>query len=319
MGRPFGIPVYVSPSWFIVAVVVTVMFERPGRPSTSAGPLRLPRRPRRTPSCCSPRCSCTRSATAVVARALRPARTRHHPAHPRRRHRDRRASRSTPGREFARRRRGPAAVPAPRRRRLRDARPGAAPWRGRPAHRGRSPSPTSSSPSSTCCPASRSTAAGSLRAAVWKLTGDSAPRTVAAGWAGRGVAVVVVLVLGAALSATGGGDRSADGHAGPRSSPRSSGSAPREAIRVARIREPHARCSSARRLARRAIRSPPEHAARRGRTPRAGGRRAAPSSSSTTTADPVGIVSETAVIATPEHRRPWVDAVAADPRARPRA
>ncbi|MEU5880828.1 site-2 protease family protein [Spirillospora sp. NPDC047279] len=27
IGRPFGVPVYVSPSWFIVAVVVTVMFE----------------------------------------------------------------------------------------------------------------------------------------------------------------------------------------------------------------------------------------------------------------------------------------------------
>jgi Zn-dependent protease/CBS domain-containing protein len=27
MGRPFGIPVYVSPSWFLVAAVITVMFE----------------------------------------------------------------------------------------------------------------------------------------------------------------------------------------------------------------------------------------------------------------------------------------------------
>ncbi|MEW2359525.1 site-2 protease family protein [Spirillospora sp. NPDC029432] len=27
IGRPFGVPVYVSPSWFLVAVVVTVMFE----------------------------------------------------------------------------------------------------------------------------------------------------------------------------------------------------------------------------------------------------------------------------------------------------
>ncbi|WP_084000461.1 site-2 protease family protein [Actinomadura kijaniata] len=27
MGRPFGIPVYVSPSWFLVAILVTVMFE----------------------------------------------------------------------------------------------------------------------------------------------------------------------------------------------------------------------------------------------------------------------------------------------------
>ncbi|MFD0534011.1 hypothetical protein ACFQY7_09780 [Actinomadura luteofluorescens] len=27
MGRLFGVPVYVSPSWFLVAVLVTVMFE----------------------------------------------------------------------------------------------------------------------------------------------------------------------------------------------------------------------------------------------------------------------------------------------------
>nr|WP_194736950.1 site-2 protease family protein [Actinomadura sp. RB99] len=27
MGRPFGVPVYVSPSWFLVALLVTVMFE----------------------------------------------------------------------------------------------------------------------------------------------------------------------------------------------------------------------------------------------------------------------------------------------------
>jgi Zn-dependent protease/CBS domain-containing protein len=29
MGRPFGIPVYVSPTWFLVAVVITLMFEGP--------------------------------------------------------------------------------------------------------------------------------------------------------------------------------------------------------------------------------------------------------------------------------------------------
>jgi Zn-dependent protease/CBS domain-containing protein len=29
MGRPFGIPVYVSPTWFIVAIVITFMFEGP--------------------------------------------------------------------------------------------------------------------------------------------------------------------------------------------------------------------------------------------------------------------------------------------------
>jgi Zn-dependent protease/CBS domain-containing protein len=29
MGRPFGIPVYVSPTWFLVAIVITLMFEGP--------------------------------------------------------------------------------------------------------------------------------------------------------------------------------------------------------------------------------------------------------------------------------------------------
>jgi Zn-dependent protease/CBS domain-containing protein len=29
MGRPFGIPVYVSPTWFIIAIVITLMFEGP--------------------------------------------------------------------------------------------------------------------------------------------------------------------------------------------------------------------------------------------------------------------------------------------------
>ncbi|HEX6472395.1 MAG TPA: site-2 protease family protein [Streptosporangiaceae bacterium] len=29
MGRPFGIPVYVSPTWFLVAIVITIMFEGP--------------------------------------------------------------------------------------------------------------------------------------------------------------------------------------------------------------------------------------------------------------------------------------------------
>ncbi|HEU5160436.1 MAG TPA: site-2 protease family protein [Streptosporangiaceae bacterium] len=29
MGRPFGIPVYISPTWFLVAIVITFMFEGP--------------------------------------------------------------------------------------------------------------------------------------------------------------------------------------------------------------------------------------------------------------------------------------------------
>lgn len=38
MGRPFGVPVYVSPSWFLVAVLITVLFEDQAR-TVAAPPL----------------------------------------------------------------------------------------------------------------------------------------------------------------------------------------------------------------------------------------------------------------------------------------
>jgi Zn-dependent protease len=143
-----------------------------------------------------------------------------------------------------------------------------------------------------------------VRAAVWKLTGRRRTATVAAGWAGRVVAVAV-LVLGAAPSATGGGDRWLTViWAALVASFIWVGAG--EAIRVALIRD-RIPGLSARALARRAVRVPQDtplaEAVRRANEAGAGaivvvGR----------DENPVGIVSETAVIATPEHRRPWVDA-----------
>jgi Zn-dependent protease len=143
-----------------------------------------------------------------------------------------------------------------------------------------------------------------VRAAVWKLTGSQRPATVVAGWTGRAVAIAV-LVLAAVFSVTDGG-----GHwftvlwgalvasfiwvgAG-------------EAIRVARVRE-RIPLLNARTLARRAVRVPQKtplaEAVRRAQEAQAGAIVVIDHDD-----DPVGIVSETAVLATPEHRRPWVEA-----------
>jgi Zn-dependent protease len=145
-----------------------------------------------------------------------------------------------------------------------------------------------------------------VRAAVWKLTGDQRPATIAAGWTGRVVAVGV-LVLSAVLSVTGGGSDWLTVLWGALVASFIWVGAG-EAIRVARIRD-RIPLLNARDLARRAIRVPQDtplaEAVRRAREAEAGaivvvGR----------DDDPVGIVSETAVIATPEHRRPWIEASA---------
>lgn len=142
-----------------------------------------------------------------------------------------------------------------------------------------------------------------VRATVWKLTGRQRTAGVAAGWAGRAVAVAV-LVLGAGLSATGGGSRWLTViWAALVASFIWVGAG--EAIRVARIRDriPHL---NARALARRAIQVPQNtplaEAVRRAQEAGAGAIVVVGHDD-----DPVGIVSETAVIATPEHRRPWVE------------
>jgi len=143
-----------------------------------------------------------------------------------------------------------------------------------------------------------------VRAAVWKITGRQRTATVAAGWAGRVVAVAV-LFLGAVLSVSGGGGRWLTViWAALVASFIWVGAG--EAIRVARIRD-RIPLLSARALARRAIRVPQStplaEAVRRAQEAGAGAIVVVGHDD-----DPLGIVSETAVLATPEHRRPWVDA-----------
>jgi Zn-dependent protease/CBS domain-containing protein len=141
-----------------------------------------------------------------------------------------------------------------------------------------------------------------VRAAVWKITGRQRTATVAAGWAGRVVAVAV-LILGAALSAAGGGRWLTVIWAALVASFIWVGAG--EAVRVARIRD-RVPLLNARALARRAVRvprnTPLAEAVRRAQEAGAGAIVVVGHDD-----DPIGIVSETAVIATPEHRRPWVD------------
>jgi Zn-dependent protease len=143
-----------------------------------------------------------------------------------------------------------------------------------------------------------------VRAGVWKLTGRQRTATVVAGWTGRAVAFAV-LALGALLAATGGGNRWLTVvWAALVASFIWVGAG--EAIRIARIRD-RIPLLNARALARRAIRVPQSlplaEAIRRAQEAQAGAIVVVSHDD-----DPVGIVSEIAVNATPEHRRPWVEA-----------
>lgn len=142
-----------------------------------------------------------------------------------------------------------------------------------------------------------------VRAAVWKITGRQHTAGVAAGWIGRVVAVAVLLAS-AAMSATGGGQRFLTVLWGALVASFIWVGAS-EAIRTARLRD-RIPLLNARALARRAVRVPQNlplaEAVRRAREARAGAIVVVGHDD-----DPVGIVSETAVNATPENRRPWVD------------
>jgi len=142
-----------------------------------------------------------------------------------------------------------------------------------------------------------------LRAGVWKLTGRPGTATIAAAWAGRALAVALVavpfLMLGGRLSLT-------------NTSVlwlaviavfmwMSSG----QAIRAAKVRD-RLPGLQARRLARRAIAIP-------GNIPLAEAIRRADEAQARALvvvdhdATPIAIVNETAVMATPPQRRPWID------------
>ncbi|GAA1275052.1 hypothetical protein GCM10009677_30570 [Sphaerisporangium rubeum] len=142
-----------------------------------------------------------------------------------------------------------------------------------------------------------------LRAGVWKLTRDSGKGTLAAAWFGRGLAVVLVLYALAAPAMTGQG---------------TSWSlllwsvllasfiwiGASQSLRVARVRARMPQLQ-ARALARRAIPVTPEvplaEALRRREQAQAGAMVVVDHEG-----DPIAIVNEAAVTATPEQRRPWV-------------
>jgi len=143
-----------------------------------------------------------------------------------------------------------------------------------------------------------------LRAGVWKLTGRPAMATIAAAWAGRGLAVLLVAVPLGLFSGQLGGLRTSYGlwllviaifmwvSAG-------------QAIKAARIRE-RLPGLQARRLARRAIPIP-------GNVPLAEAIRRADEARARALvvvdheSTPIAIVNEMAVMATPVQRRPWIE------------
>ncbi len=142
-----------------------------------------------------------------------------------------------------------------------------------------------------------------LRAGIWKLTGRPGQATIAAAWVGRGLAVLLVLVPFTVLSS----------RLNLTSTYLlwfaviavfmwiSSG----QAIRVAKVRD-RLPSLQARRLARRAIAIP-------GNVPLAEAIRQADEAQARALvvvdhdATPIAIVNETAVMATPPQRRPWIE------------
>jgi Zn-dependent protease/CBS domain-containing protein len=146
-----------------------------------------------------------------------------------------------------------------------------------------------------------------VRAIVWKITGRPGTATITAGWVGRGLAVGVVM-LGAAISVWDNAGQSQRWLSVLWGAVVASfiwvGAG--ESIRSAKIRD-RIPGVNARPLARRVVRVtadlPLAEAIRRANDSGAGaivvddhaGR-------------PTGIISESAVLATPEHRRPWVEA-----------
>ena len=141
-----------------------------------------------------------------------------------------------------------------------------------------------------------------LRALVWQVTGDPHRGTAVAGWAGRGVALLVLALPGILLAL----DRRVQATDVLVTLVLAwfLWSSATAAIRTARIRSRLPRLQ-ARRLARRTLNVPEDlslaEAVRRAQAEQAG---------SIVTLDaagrPAGIVNEAAVTATPEERRPWV-------------
>ncbi|MGW0803860.1 site-2 protease family protein [Nonomuraea sp. NPDC002799] len=143
-----------------------------------------------------------------------------------------------------------------------------------------------------------------LRAGVWKLTGDASSGTVVAAWGGRVLAVLVVaLPVGTALLS--GQELDMLDLVWPLVLASFIWLGASQSLRAAKIRAKIPRIN-ARALARRAIPVPAE-------TPlaealrQAGERRAGAIVVVDHDGNPLAIVNEAAVQATPEHRRPWVN------------
>ncbi len=144
-----------------------------------------------------------------------------------------------------------------------------------------------------------------LRAGVWKLTGKPGQATVAAAWAGRGLAIVVLLVPLAFFARTGNRTQVFDAlWLALIAAFMWTGAS--QALRASRVRE-RLPGLQARVLARRALPIPAS-------LPLAEAIRRADEAQARALVivdhddRPIAIVSEAAVVATPPQRRPWVDA-----------
>ena len=144
-----------------------------------------------------------------------------------------------------------------------------------------------------------------LRAAIWKVTGRPATATIAAAWAGRVLAVGLFLVPLATSAVTGtGGDLVTEVWLAVIAVFMWTGAS--QAIKATRFRE-RLPTLQARRLARKAVSVSAD-------TPLAEAIRRADESQARAVVvvdhddKPIAILNETAVMATPPQRRPWVDA-----------
>jgi Zn-dependent protease/CBS domain-containing protein len=144
-----------------------------------------------------------------------------------------------------------------------------------------------------------------LRAVIWKLTGRPAASTIAAAWAGRGIAVALfVLPFAFGVVNGSGGDLVTVVWLAVIAAFMWTGAG--QAIKATRFRE-RLPALQARRLARKAVSVPAS-------TPLAEAIRRAEESQARAVVvvdhddKPIAIVNETAVMATPEQRRPWIEA-----------
>jgi Zn-dependent protease/CBS domain-containing protein len=300
MGRPFGIPVYVSPSWFVIAIVITVMFEPTVRPPVDR-----------------PFSYLVAFAYAVLLYASVLVHELSHSVVARLFGLPVRAitlhllggvseierEPETPWREFLVAAAGPLVSLA-----LGAGGYAVLLWAPLPAVGGRLLGALTIANLIVgvfnLLPGLPLDGGRIVRAAVWKVTGRQRTATVVAGWTGRVVALGV-LAGSAMLSASGGGSRWLTVLWGAFVASFIWVGAS-EAMRVARIRDRIPQLN-ARSMARRAVRVPKglplAEAIRRAREAQAGAIVVVGHDD-----DPIGIVSETAVNATPEHRRPWVEA-----------